>query len=95
MYGKPPYKPGDPEGFNVLRTDYVETVRKVAREEAVTLVDAYVAFQEHGRQPGQTVDELFLDDGHPNTKGQRLLADLLLPAVETAAKTTSPSKPSH
>jgi sialidase-1 len=78
MYGKPPYRPDDPDGFNVFVHRYADIVRKVAREEEVTLLDVCAAFQAHGKQPGRSTDDLLLDCEHPNSQGHRLIADLLL-----------------
>lgn len=77
-YGKPPYRPDDPDGFNVLLCDYAEIVRRVAGQENVTLVDVYAAFQAYGKEPGQSVADLLLDGMHPNDRGQLLVANLLL-----------------
>lgn len=77
LYGKPPYQPEDPDGFNVLLKEYAETVRNVAQREKVTLVDVYQAFDAHGKEPGQSVDDLLLDGMHPNSKGHALVAKLL------------------
>lgn len=84
MYGRPPYRRDDPDGFNVLLAEYAESARKVAREQGVALADAYAAFQAYGRQPGQSVDNLLSDGMHPNAAGQLLLADLLLPLLGEA-----------
>jgi len=81
LYGRPPYQPDDPDGFNVLLAEYAESARKVAREESVALADAYAAFQAYGRQPGKSVDNLLADGMHPNAAGHLLLADLLLPLL--------------
>jgi lysophospholipase L1-like esterase len=76
LYGKPPYDPTRPDGFNVLLADYVAAVRRVAHENAA-LVDVYEAFEAHGRAPGRSVDDLLLDGMHPNATGHALIADLL------------------
>jgi lysophospholipase L1-like esterase len=80
-YAKPPYKPDDPDGLNVFLRDYAEAARRVARDEKVPLVDVYAAFEEHGKKPGATVDELLLDGMHPNDAGQKLVADLLIEKI--------------
>jgi lysophospholipase L1-like esterase len=96
MYGRPPYRPDDPDGFNVLLVEYAETVRRVAREEGAALADAYAAFQAYGRQPGRSVDNLLADGMHPNAAGQLLLADLLLPLLgEPPAKRSGPDVRLH
>lgn len=84
LYGKPPYNPNDPDGFNLLLRAYAESVRKIAREEGVPLVDVFSAFEQYGKQPGQAMEDLLLDGMHPNEKGQRLVADLLIKAIMVA-----------
>jgi len=74
LYGKPPYVPGDPDGFNVLLKSYAEAVREVARQTGARLVDVYAAFQEYGAENGHSVDDLLLDGMHPNATGHRLIA---------------------
>ncbi|MCX6901147.1 MAG: exo-alpha-sialidase [Verrucomicrobia bacterium] len=86
MYGKPPYKPDDPDGFNILLDGYADIVRKVARETGAALVDAREAFVAQGRKPGETVDALLLDGMHPNDRGQRLVAELLMDHLLAMAK---------
>ena len=86
MYGKPPYKPNDPDGFNILLDGYADIVRKVARETGAALVDAREAFAAQGRKPGESVDGLLLDGMHPNDRGQRLVAGLLMDHLLAMAK---------
>jgi lysophospholipase L1-like esterase len=78
MYGKPPYDPDDPDGFSVVLIDYAAVVRKVAAEEGATLVDAWAAFEAYDAEEDQSMDELFLDGMHPNERGQKIIAELLL-----------------
>lgn len=78
MYGKPPYNPNDEWGFNVILKDYVQRVRDVAKKEKVILVDLNKQYYKYHKVKGQTMDDLFIDGLHPNTKGQQLEADLLL-----------------
>ena len=86
MYGKPPYKPDDLNGFNILLDGYADIVRKVARGTGTALVDAREAFAAQGRKPGETVDALLLDGMHPNDRGQRLVAELLMDHLLAMAK---------
>jgi lysophospholipase L1-like esterase len=69
----------DERGLNGLLDLYAETVREVAREGDVPLVDVHRAFEEYGEVPGQSVRELLIDgDGvHPSAAGQRLVCRLL------------------
>ena len=78
LYGKPPYQPDDANGFNVIVKDYARTVVHVAEQEHVPSIDVYDAFQAYNSKPGQSMDELLVDGMHPNSKGQQLVADLLL-----------------
>jgi lysophospholipase L1-like esterase len=78
MYGKPPYNPNDPNGFDVILKDYVEVVRRLASEEKVRLVDLFEAYYTYQQKTGQQMDALFLDGLHPNSAGQRIEANLIL-----------------
>jgi len=90
LYGKPPYDPDDPLGFNKFLKNYAEAVRKIAKEKQVPLVDIYAAFEKYAAQEGQSAQDLLLDGIHPNTEGQRMVADLLIPQIKT---TLSKQKP--
>ncbi|MFB3903693.1 MAG: SGNH/GDSL hydrolase family protein [Acidobacteriota bacterium] len=78
LYSGTPYDPSDPDGFNVLLREYAEAVRQLAAEEKVRLVDVYQAFEEYGKVEGQSTDDLLLDGMHPNGRGHRLVADLIM-----------------
>ena len=90
LYGKPPYDPDDPLGFNKFLKNYAEAVRKIAKEKQVPLVDIYAAFEKYAAREGQSAQDLLLDGIHPNTEGQRMVADLLIPQIKT---TLSKQKP--
>jgi lysophospholipase L1-like esterase len=66
-------------GIDALLDLYAQDVRDVAREEKVAMIDVFKAFEDHDKQPGQSIDDLLLDgDGiHPNTDGQALVCKLL------------------
>ncbi len=72
MYGKAPYEPGEPMGFNAGREPYLQAIREVARAQGVALVDVDAAFRE------QRLHDLLLDGIHPNTRGHTLVARMLL-----------------
>ena len=76
LYGKAPYHPEDPEGMNRLLHTYVVTVRELALEEGVALVDVDLAFRDYARGHG-SLDDLLLDGMHPNQQGQRIVAEML------------------
>lgn len=85
LYGKPPYDPNDPDGFNLLLKDYVAAVRELAQAKGVPLVDVWAAFHEKAAGRDGGLDSLLLDGMHPNQDGQRIMADLLLEKLVTAA----------
>lgn len=85
MYGKPPYDPNDPNGFNIMLTKYADIVRRIARDENVPLADVFKAHEEYDRIDEQKVDDLFLDGMHPNDAGHQLVTDLLLPEIRALA----------
>ncbi len=78
FYGKPPYLPGDKNGFNVLLVQYAESVRRIGKEESVPVIDVYSAFEKYGNVRGQSVDDLLLDGMHPDKKGQQIVFELLI-----------------
>lgn len=81
MYGKPPYDPNDEDGFNVILKNYVQRVREVAKKEKIVLIDLNKEYYKYHKVKGQTMDDLFLDGMHPNNKGQKLEAELLLKQI--------------
>jgi len=82
MYGKPPYNPNDEDGFNVILKNYVQSIRKVAKEENVVLIDLNKEYYKYHKVKGRTMDDLLLDGMHPNNKGQELEAELLLKRIK-------------
>lgn len=81
FYGKPPYDANDPRGFNLLLEEYAQSVRSIAKELDLPLVDVFSAFEEYGKKGGQSVDDLLLDGMHPNAEGHRIVADLLMQKI--------------
>lgn len=71
MYGKPPYRPEDPEGFDFMVAQYAQSMRAIAEKNHVEIVDVRQAFITEG------ADKLLPDGIHPNDAGHRLVADLL------------------
>jgi lysophospholipase L1-like esterase len=58
-------------------------VRDVAHRENVPLVDVSERFETYGRIPGQSVDDLLIENDsiHPNGAGHALIADWLTQAL--------------
>ena len=80
-YSKPPYVTDDPDGFNVTLREYAQAVRELAEKQKVPLVDVYAAYTAYGKVEKQSVNDLLLDGMHPNDKGHRIVADLLIPEI--------------
>ncbi len=81
MYGKPPYDPNDPDGFNTTLRSYMGALRLFARERDLPLVDLYAVFQECRDSHGGDLCPWFPDGMHPNDAGHALIAEHLIPAV--------------
>ncbi len=78
MYGKPPYDPGRPDGFNLTLGAYVETMRDLAAELKAPLIDVariYAAL------PPETVDALLPDGMHPGQRAHDLVAHVLADVI--------------
>jgi len=76
IYGKPPYRPEEPDGFDApVLARYNDAVRRLAKELGVPLVDVHDAFSR------QNPDKLLLDGMHPNDEGHRIIAELLVPVI--------------
>jgi lysophospholipase L1-like esterase len=69
----------DERGINALLDLYAKDVREVASDNNVALIDVFNVFEDYGKQPGKSINDLLLDgDGiHPNAEGQRRVCDLL------------------
>lgn len=83
MYGKPPYDPVDPDGFNVVLKRYAEAVRRIAESEDIPLVDSYALFDDLAAKG--LLDRVLLDGMHPNDLGHRLLCNRLKPLINELA----------
>jgi len=63
-----------PEAYN----EYVNIVKRLARQPSCELADAYASFE----QSGEELAGLFLEDGvHPNIYGHRLIAEAVFEAL--------------
>jgi lysophospholipase L1-like esterase len=66
-------------GLNYLVAQYAEVTRELARELGLPLAEVYDAFQGHPQR-----DDFIPDGIHPDPRGQRLIADTILPVLERA-----------
>lgn len=86
-YGKPPYDPDDPEGFEKpFFRGHVEAMRSLAEAMDIPLVDIHALYLERETRTGSPPDELLLDGVHPNDAGHALVAEALLPELRLALK---------
>ena len=82
LYGKPPYRPDDFDGFNVLLGSYAEAGRTVTRETGCVGLDVYGRYQALIGNRAAAVADYFLDGMHPNDRGHALVTELLTPVVD-------------
>lgn len=78
LYGKPPFDPNDPDGYNILVRQYAAVVRSVAESEKVPLIDVYRIFDDYAGPDKNRLHNLLLDGMHPNDAGHRIIADQLM-----------------
>lgn len=88
LYGKSPYYIEDEDGFNVLLKGYVETMKQVGKDENVPVLDVFTAFR---TQKDAKPSDLLLDGLHPNARGQRIVANLLLKQIASMKDQIKPS----
>ena len=72
-YGGMHLVPYQKHGINFLVKDYAQTMRDVAAEKGVELIDVYRAFQQN-----PSTRDYFPDGLHPDARGHRVIADLLV-----------------
>lgn len=84
LYGKPPYHPDDPDGFDFGRGEYLAVIHQVANERGIEVVDVNSAYRAYVAAPGHSLQDLLLDGIHPNSLGQSLTTALLRPIVQSA-----------
>ncbi len=72
-YGGMHLDPYQKHGINFLVKNYAQTMRDVAAEKGVELIDVYRSFQQE-----PSTREYFPDGLHPDARGHRVIADLLL-----------------
>lgn len=78
LYGKLPYVVDDPQGLNVTSRPYVARVREIAGKHKLELIDVHATLEDGEKLHGRPVSDYLSDGIHPNQKGHRLVADLLL-----------------
>lgn len=85
MTSNPAIAPQYPPERNANLQRYINAARQVARKERAPLVDLYQRFAELAIG-GRDLNELFTDAMHPNPRGHRLIANMLLPRVAAQLK---------
>jgi len=80
-YDKPPYETDDDDGWNVSLVKYAAKVREIADAEKIPLIDVYTEFQNYDKKEGQDMNDLLLDGMHPNGKGHKIIADMLIKII--------------
>ena len=72
-------------GINFLVQDYAQTMRDVAAEKHIALVDVYRAFDSNRARL-----DYFPDGLHPDARGHRVIADLLVEQLSRMIGLTLP-----
>ncbi len=80
-YGQAPYNTTDKWGFNLYNVHYAASVRAIAAEMDVPLIDAYRMYEAQDRTPGGV--EGWLPDGlHPSDEASQALANVAVRRVQ-------------
>jgi lysophospholipase L1-like esterase len=83
LYGHPPYDVNAADGFEKPFLDsYNDTVRRLAKELSLPLVDVRAAYETFAAEKKTTVDAMLPDGMHPGDLGHELVARLLMPVLE-------------
>lgn len=91
LYGKPPYDPASETGFSGILAKYAAITRKLAFEYQVPLVDVFALYDKWEKDHQLSGSKLLTDGMHPNSDGQRLVADALEPIVKQFLANPPPS----
>lgn len=78
---KPPYKTDERWGYNVLNAEYAASVREIARDFDVPLIDIYQWYLDYDAVEGQDASTLFLDGIHPGVEGQARTAGMIFQTI--------------
>lgn len=79
-----------PHGGNRLLAEYVTTVKQIAADAQVPIVDVFAAYQPVEESDTEKIETYYLPDGvHPSEKGYALNVKLLLPEVLKALRNQS------
>jgi lysophospholipase L1-like esterase len=81
LYGRPPYQPDNPDGWNIYLRRYADAVRRVATDEHVSIVDVDQMFRAYAAMPGHHLSDLLSDGMHPNDAGHQMIADGILKVI--------------
>ena len=86
LYGKPPYDPSQPDGFDKQLQPYREVLQQVASAEKVPLLDANAAIRSEAQHLQKKLERFIPDGMHPEDLGHRVMADLLREGILQLAK---------
>jgi len=75
------YPPGSRSGLHRFHKLYNQTIRKIAKQDSVLLVDAALEFDKHSN----LYDDASLDPIHFNTKGHEILAQLIAAQITASS----------
>lgn len=82
LYGKPPFPVDQSDGLeSPFLVAYNATVRKLAEEHNLPLVDVHKAYVQFAAERNVSVDDLLLDGMHPNDAGHQVITEQLVPVI--------------
>jgi len=80
-FGKPPYDTEDRYGLNLFNSEYAASIRQIAAERALRLIDIYQHYVDRDKDAKQSAEDLLLDGMHPNDEGHAITASLLADTI--------------
>ena len=84
LYGKPPYRVDAADGFDSPSlARYNDVILQVAKELKIPLVNIHAAYPEFAKAHNTDIDGLLLDGMHPNDLGHQLVAERLVPLIQS------------
>ena len=75
---KPPYLLNEKYGLNGNMNRYVDMVRRIATNEAVSLIDIYEKEMAYDAKEGHSLFDMLPDGLHPNNDGHLFIANIIL-----------------
>ena len=82
-FGKAPYDGEERYGLNRFNAEYAASVRRIAAERGLRLIDVYQHYVDRDSDATQSAEDLLLDGMHPNDRGHTITATLLADQISS------------